>query len=1154
MNPTLPTEALPSKIGPYRVLQAIARGGSGQVFEVEDPHTGEHLALKLLMHERASFARFYREYEAMTRLNHPNIIRVYHFGLFGKMPWQTMELVTGTPVQPYVMRKGRPGDPHRIDEAVRLGHDIAGALHHIHRRGLIHRDLKSANLLVLPDGRIKLIDFGSARVLDGITLTREGDFVGTFAYASPEQLLGHRVDGRSDLYSLGILLYRLCTGRRPFEHEDPQTLARMHLNDPPVPPRELYPSVPEGLSALILKLLAKRPEDRPSSGKRVARALETIAGRPLVLPGTLELEESANRLVGRETQTQALRAFLELAEPGSLALLSGLEGSGRGTLIKALGNEARRNGRLVYRAVFSPGKDVIGIALVLRQVLDGLPDPTARAVGRARALLDVVSQSWDLRSPGRREALQQAGTILLRAAAAQSERSVLLLIEGLHHARPVGLEWLSEVKQALARTNSPVQVLADFDPISDRAPLTLRERFAEDLHVELPALEPHQVGLLVGALLHRRPPPPTMANRIFEASGGLPVFVEEVVRRLVDEGLLQEQGRDPNRLEWAQRQDLRIPVPTRARDAILAAYLPLPPLHRRALQALALLDDEATARDLAAGLGWFPDEVEHLLHDLRDEGWILPAKDSPDDTLVWRQRLARQVVRELCPRSRQWILRSLLSRAAILTRPTPVQVDLLVELDHIPKAVISASLQAEEHLANGRPVSALSLLEPVIQRVTGLHPVPREQLARLYLLHARALVTVRPMDPELRLSLRRATSLGRGDLFGAEVSLTLATLQRRIGHLDNYRKHLSEAWTRSQHVDGSPPIAVTIAVELGLSHLQAGELRSANRWFHEAMRAAQACAAPRMLAFAEAGLAHLRYARGELRSAEVASLAAIQFFKRVNDADGLALALPIWADVLRQQGRFSESIEMLNSVLPSFRRLENPSPYVTLLVALAWLEAEIGRLGRAQECIDELAATISAGEMLVLRLQARLARGRILVASDQLRQAAQVLGDTCNLATSARLVPLAEHARGLLAEALWLAGKSDTAREHYHRAIHRVIDLGDMPTLIDLCRSRGRVASTMIEPDDLFEPIRELLAREPAELARAEWLVASGHYLHGHNGEDQQVWRRARHLVRHLANNLTEVDRSALRVHPWARHIRQHLDDPDTVVPPAELE
>jgi tetratricopeptide (TPR) repeat protein len=1144
-----PHHELPRTIGPYRVLQSIARGGSGQVFEVEDPSTGEHLALKLLMNEQASFARFYREYEAMSRLNHPNIIRVYHFGLFGRMPWQTMELVTGTPVQPYVMRLGRPGDARRIEEAIRLGHDIAGALHHVHRRGLVHRDLKSANLLVLPDGRIKLIDFGSTRVLDGVALTREGDFLGTFAYAAPEQLLGQKVDGRADLYSLGILLYRLCTGRRPFEHDDPQTLARMHLYEAPTPPRELYPSIPAALDRLILDLLAKRADDRPASGKRVARILEEIAGRPLVLPGTLELEESANRLVGREAQQAALHGFLERAEPGSLALLSGVEGSGRATMLQTIGQDARRDGWLVYRTVFSPGKDVIALVLALRQVLDALPDPTARTVVRARLLLDMVAQNWDLRSSERREALQQAGTILLRAAAAQSGNRVLLIIDGLHHARPVVLEWLAEVKRALGATATPVQFAAGLDPIEDRGHLPIRDRFDEDLWVELPTLDAHQVGLLVGALLHRRPPPPSLAARIHDASGGLPVYVEEVVRSLVASGLLQEQGRDPNRLEWAQRQDLTIPVPIRAREAILAAWAPLPALHRRALEVLALLDERATVRDLAVGMGWFADEVAPLLADLRAAGWIEPGGDAPDASVQWRQRLARQVVREHCPPERQWVLRTLLSRASTLARPSLAQVELLLETDQIAAAVESAITQAEEHLAGGRPLSALDVLGPVVGRATAKDGIALDKLARLYLLHGRALVIVKPVDPGLRLSLKRAASLGRGDATNAEIELTLATLQRRIGHLDNYRRHLGNAWNSAQYVEEAPRLRVTIAVELGDAHLRAGDLKGAGRWFGQAIKTAQGVDDVRLTALAESGSARLRHARGELRSAEAASLAAIQVFQRTTDAEGLALALPVWADVLRQQGRFSEGIKLLSDVLPALRRQENPSPYVTVLVSLAWLEVEIGRLGRAQECIDELAATVSTGEMLTLRLEARLAWGRILVASDQLRQATEVLGDVCNLATSARLAPLAEHARGLLAEGLWLAGKTDDARELYHRAIERTIAIGDVPTLIDLCRSRGRVAATLVDPDQLFDPIREVLAREPAELARTEWLVASGSYLRQHKGEDQPVWRRARQAVRELAEPLTEVDRSALRVHPWSRQIRQNLDDPDTVVP-----
>jgi serine/threonine protein kinase len=296
------TPVIPEDIGPYRVLRPIARGGMAEVYEVQERTSGEHLALKVLVQLKGQVARFNREYEAMIRLNHPNIVRVYAFGQLGEHPWLSMELVEGTPIQAYAKRCGKPGTRERLEEVVRVTHDLALALDHIHRHGLVHRDLKSANVLVLPDGRVKLLDFGTAKVSDAVEdITREGEFIGTFAYASPEQILNKGgVTGRADLYSLGVLLYRLVTGRRPFESDEPGELARMHVKDRPPPPSQFAPELPKPLEDVILSLLAKRPEDRPATGALVARALEEVVGHPLYLPGALEIDLTSERLVGRE--------------------------------------------------------------------------------------------------------------------------------------------------------------------------------------------------------------------------------------------------------------------------------------------------------------------------------------------------------------------------------------------------------------------------------------------------------------------------------------------------------------------------------------------------------------------------------------------------------------------------------------------------------------------------------------------------------------------------------------------------------------------------------------------------------------------------------------------------------------------------------------
>lgn len=1143
-----PPSQLPSKIGPYRVLHTIARGGTGQVFEVEDPRTGEHLALKMLIHRGAALPRFYREYDAMIRLNHPNIIRVFHFGVHDKMPWQTMELVTGTPVQAYIMKKGRPGEASRVDEVIRLGHDIATALHHVHRKGLVHRDLKSANCLVLPDGRVKLIDFGSVKILDGEALTREGDFVGTFAYASPEQIIAAPVDGRSDLYSLGVLLYRLTTGRRPFEHDDAMTVARMHLRQAPTPPARLCPTIPEALDQLILDLLAKRREQRPQSGRHVARTLEELAGRPLLLPGTLEIEATANRLVGRERQQQALRAFLAMREPGSMVVLEGIEGSGRHTLLHAMAADARNTGWLTYRCVLSPGKDLVSVAVLLRQIYEVIPDLDTPALRTARERLDTLARSIDVRSAKRREALQQAAAILLRATATQQERPVLVILEELQNAGPVVLEWLEEIRMGMAASKTPVQFAAGIDPSVSTRHLRVRERFTDALFVDLPALDSHKVGLLTGALLHRRPPPPRVAARIHEASGGLPTYVEDVVRSLVDQGLLQEQDDDPNRLEWSRREDLDIPVPTEARERVLENLRPLPALHRRFLYVLSLLDEDATVRDVAAGLAWLPDQVVPVLEDLQQQGWIEADGFAPDSQVRWRQRLARQVVRDETRPARRHVSERLLSVALAGERPSLSQVQLLSAVGRADEAIHSAIVQAREHLSAGRPASALAVVEPALEVVKHARKTSRDVLAELFLIHGKCLVEVRPVDPDLHKTLKRAASLGTGEAFKAELYLVQAKLNHRIGHLGNYRKHLASAWTTSQHASVVLSTSIEVAVQLGLSHLHNGALKSASRWFHQAQRAASQQPDPRMMAMAEAGLAHLRYHRGELDAAEVASLAAIEAFDRLGDAEGLALSIPVWAASLRQQGRFSSAIDMVTKALPAFRRQENPSPYVHLLVALAWLEVELCRLGCAQEAIDELAAAVGDGERLALRAQAQLVHGRILVASDQLSKAGRVLTDLCNLATRSGMVLVAEHARALLAEALWLNGQQDAARRLYHDAVFRTRQTHDVATMLEICRSRGRVAAEVANPEDLFEPVRSVLGKEPAELARLEWMVASALHAEAAGTDARSAWRSARSELRNLSRQLSDIDRSALRVHPWARLIRSHLDEGDSIL------
>jgi WD40 repeat protein/serine/threonine protein kinase len=269
------------RLGPYRILRVLGAGGMGVVYKAEDPQLQRLVALKaMLPHLSAPAARqrFLGEARSVAALKHDHVVTVYQVGEDRGVPYLAMEFLEGEPLD---QRLGREGQLPAA-EVVRLGREVAEALAAAHERGLVHRDIKPANLwLEGRRGRVKVLDFGLARPTDDSQhLTQTGAIVGTPAYMAPEQANGQGTDARSDLFSLGCVLYRLATGRPAFQGNDTiSTLLAVATQQPPVP-GELNPGLPQPLSDLIVRLLAKRPADRPPSARAVADALATLEGGP----------------------------------------------------------------------------------------------------------------------------------------------------------------------------------------------------------------------------------------------------------------------------------------------------------------------------------------------------------------------------------------------------------------------------------------------------------------------------------------------------------------------------------------------------------------------------------------------------------------------------------------------------------------------------------------------------------------------------------------------------------------------------------------------------------------------------------------------------------------------------------------------------------
>ncbi len=280
---------LPAKvIGRYEVLEELGHGAMGAVFKAHDPAMGRTVALKTILAAALAGdkgeeyrARFYREAHAAGKLAHPGIVPVFDVGEQEGIPFLVMEYVEGRTLSAAAWG----GERFTVERSCEVGQQIAEALGYAHRKGVIHRDIKPANILMTsPEAygseRARITDFGVAKLAAG-DMTSTGQLLGTPAFMPPEQYTGAQVDGRADLFSLGVILYGLVTGERPFTGDTMTAVSYKVVHTEPVPPRHLNPAIPQRLDEVILKCLAKSPADRFQTGEELAQELAALRGVPI---------------------------------------------------------------------------------------------------------------------------------------------------------------------------------------------------------------------------------------------------------------------------------------------------------------------------------------------------------------------------------------------------------------------------------------------------------------------------------------------------------------------------------------------------------------------------------------------------------------------------------------------------------------------------------------------------------------------------------------------------------------------------------------------------------------------------------------------------------------------------------------------------------
>ncbi len=582
----------------YRIDSELGRGGMGVVYRAHDVVLDRNVAVKLLTESGLGTEgreRMLREAQAIAKLNHPNIVQVHDAGQLDGTPYIVMELVEGHSLH------DRP--PQGFEAIAAVARQICAALEHAHSHSIIHRDLKPENVLIGPDGTAKLMDFGLARTVAS-RLTVEGQITGTVFYLAPEIALGHDIDGRADLYSLGVMLYELVTGSLPFGRGDPLAVISQHLHASVVPPKAKIPEVPPLLDALIVQLMSKAPKDRPAGAGATLQMLE----RPDLLDAAAKAERELlvldrivrGSFVGREQELAEARALWNKAEAGEgqALLISGEPGVGKTRLIHELATHAEiRGGKTLIGASYAEGgAPYAPFAQIVRSALrsgseNGFVVPEL-------VLADLLTLVPELKpyypsvpaNPALDPQAEQRRlfeNVVTFFAALSESHPLLIVLDDAHWADSGSLALLRHLARRL-RTKR-VLLLATYREleIDEARPLREilldlnRERLARRL--KLGRLTRDQTGALLEAIFEEAITPEFLEG-IFRETEGNPFFIEELCKELVESGRLYHQdGR------WHRPSMDELELPQSLREVIQARVSKLTAEHREALTLAAVL-------------------------------------------------------------------------------------------------------------------------------------------------------------------------------------------------------------------------------------------------------------------------------------------------------------------------------------------------------------------------------------------------------------------------------------------------------------------------------------------------------------------------------------------------------------------------------------
>ena len=937
------------RVGDYIIEEHLARGGMASVFGVRHEARGEKLALKLLHHLSStddSQNRFRREFRALSRLHHPNVLRVFEWGILNGRPWFTMEWLEGHDLREEVEGLQSGSLQARFARAEDVLVQVARALAYVHDHGLVHRDITPGNIFVEAEGRVKLMDFGVVKEV-GADLTGVGEVIGTVAYMAPEQITGIGIDARADLYSLGAVLYLMLTGRRVFSAHTIHGFMEKHLNSRPRPPSELVPDVPQHLEEICLRLLEKEARNRYASASHLLHVLGDLEH------GVSVEGQFPGRTVGRTLLKAQLSDTIEQVangRKGRAMLLTGPSGQGKTRMLDLAEHLARRLGLPVATGRCRHHDRPFGAFVSIYRSIRG---------SNPAGVLEDVFRGDDNGKVWERYPILSAFRDLVLARA-----PVVLAIDDIDRADPATVELLSYlIRNTLELASEPVVFLLGHDGSDTRIRGQLESLAPVDVY-ELQPLDSSEVEELVVSLLGSSIASLKLAQRLHEEGGGSPALIADMLRGLLDDGRIvrEETGGYRFTVDVSEITSSKLPMPDSLRQALIERLAPLPESALMVGRVLAHARRRVDLDVLVDAAPFEEDAVMEALDVLVDADIVREHRAEGGERVELSHGRFREVLIEPVPPKQRRDLHQALGEA--LERHYRGQVEQVVEelayhFEHAklaPKAYRYLVRTAQRHLKRSLNHEALAFLD----RALHLEPQARpymllddadRRLAEVYLAIARSRHGLGEI-PEAVQATQRAQELARDVRdpgLQSRVATELASQLRVQGSAESAEEQARVAILRAEEA-GDQHLLPTPLYVLGVIAWSKGNLEEAETLWRRSLQIAQQIGDERAQGRGYNGLAILAICRGESMDARRWFEQSATLFERLGMLGPLVVARVNLVELYTNIGLLRKALTLSERTVSQAKEVHNPQG---MGLGKAWRARVLLLLGRYDEAARE---------------------------------------------------------------------------------------------------------------------------------------------------------------------------------------------------------